>query len=192
MDSGAEKQNEQVSSTNPWVWPLDETRYDRTPIFTSAEQETLAAFVQRPRDRMVVVAMAEQQGTLARFLDPLCDALAVTQGEERFKIHSMYLFLRMCARWPSVLGLGARDLDTSPWYLHRQLLRHAQAREPDRLAPIYHRRGLPAQLLQRLPGLGRDRDGEPGVQSLWPRTRRGHHCADPGRQCTVGLQPKSA
>ncbi|TME07409.1 MAG: hypothetical protein E6I80_11670 [Chloroflexi bacterium] len=98
MDSGAEKQNEQVSSTNPWVWPLDETRYDRTPIFTSAEQETLAAFVQRPRDRMVVVAMAEQQGTLARFLDPLCDALAVTQGEERFKIHSMYLFLRMCAR----------------------------------------------------------------------------------------------
>jgi hypothetical protein len=98
MDKVDEQPDELASSNNVWVWPLDETRYDRTPILTSAEQEALASFVQRPRDRAVVVASACQQGILARLLDPVRDALAVTQGEERFKVHSTYLFLRMCAR----------------------------------------------------------------------------------------------
>src|SRR5260370_30816337 len=98
MGNAAEKQDELVASITSWVWPLDETRYDRTPIFTSAEREALASFVRRPRDRTVVVAMAEQQGTLARLLDPLRDALAVIQGAERLKMHRLYLSLRMCAR----------------------------------------------------------------------------------------------
>jgi integrase len=121
MGSGDEKQDELASSRDSWAWPLDETRYDRAPTLTRAEQEALAAFVQRPRDRMGVVAMAEQQGTLARLLGPLRDALAVIQGEERFKIHSTYLFLRMCARdgrpfwawegetWIRVLGTSTAD-----------------------------------------------------------------------------------
>lgn len=121
MNSSNEKHNQIASATNPWVWPLDETRYDRTPILTQEEQEALASFVQRPRDRAIAVAMASQQGILARLLDPLRDALAVMQGEERFKIHSTYLFLRMCARdgrpfwawereaWIGVLGTSTAD-----------------------------------------------------------------------------------
>ncbi len=121
MGSVAEKQDELASSSNSWAWPLDEARYDRTPILVSAEQEALASFVQRPRDRAVVVTIAEQQGTLARLLEPLRDALAVTQGEEQFEIHSLYLFLRMCARdgrpfwaweratWIRVLGTSTAD-----------------------------------------------------------------------------------
>jgi hypothetical protein len=124
MGNDAEKQDEQAHFPNPWVWPLDETRYDRTPLFTSAEQTALAAFVQRPRDRTVVVARAEQQGTLARLLAPLQDALAVTRGEERFKVHSLYLLLRMCARdgrpfwaweyetWIRVLGTSTASFFT--------------------------------------------------------------------------------
>ena len=92
-------------------------------------------------------------------------------GEERFKVHSTYLFLRMCARdgrpfwaweretWLRVLGISMAEFFT----MHKP-------GNPDRLAPIHHRGGLPARLLQRLAGIGRDRDGEPGVQSLWART----------------------
>src|SRR5260221_1219496 len=121
MNSIGDKHNTTASSTNPWVWPLDVMRYDRTPVLTKAEQEALAPFGQRPRDRSVVVAEACQQGTLARLIDPLRDALAVTQGEERLKIHSLYLFLRMCARngrpfwaweretWIGVLGTSTAD-----------------------------------------------------------------------------------
>jgi hypothetical protein len=62
MSYGGEKQAMPVSPVRPWVWPLDMTCYDRAPICTSAEREALAPFVQRPRDRAVVVAEACQQG----------------------------------------------------------------------------------------------------------------------------------
>src|SRR5258708_38757579 len=96
MNTVAEKRDETISSSSQWVWPLDTTHYDRTPILTQEEQKALASFVRRPRDRAVIVVEASLQGTLARLLDPLRDALSVTNGEERFKIHSTYLFLRMC------------------------------------------------------------------------------------------------
>src|SRR5260370_17637014 len=89
MGNAAEKQDELVASITSWVWPLDETRYDRTPIFTSAEREALASFVRRPRDRTVVVAMAEQQETLARLLAPLRDTLPLFQAQHRFNIRTL-------------------------------------------------------------------------------------------------------
>ncbi len=121
MSRVVEKQDALASSDTSWVWPLDETRYDRTPLLTKAEQEAVAAFTRKPRDRAVVVASAYQQGTLVRLLDPLRDALAVLHAEERLKIHSLYLVLRMCARdgrpfwaweretWIRVLGTSTAD-----------------------------------------------------------------------------------
>src|SRR6266496_3339185 len=97
MNTAAEKRDETVSPSNQWIWPLDVSSYDRTSILSQEEQKALASFVQRPRDRAAVVAEACQQGMLTRLLDPLRDALTVTNGEERFKVHSTYLFLRMCA-----------------------------------------------------------------------------------------------
>jgi len=46
MGSIAEKQDSLPSSATSWVWPLDETHYDRMPSLTKAEQEALAPFVQ--------------------------------------------------------------------------------------------------------------------------------------------------
>jgi len=42
MDKVDGKPNELASPNNLWVWPLDETRYDRIPILRKAEQEALA------------------------------------------------------------------------------------------------------------------------------------------------------
>ena len=98
MNTATQKRDETLAPPSPWIWPLDVSHYDQAPILTKAEQEALAAFVQRPRDRAVVVAGACRRGALVRLLDPLRDALAVTHGEERFRVHSTYLFLRMCAR----------------------------------------------------------------------------------------------
>jgi integrase len=121
MNTVAEKRGETGSPIDQWIWPLDVSRYDRTPLLSQQEQRAVAVFAQRPRDRAAVVAEACQQGTLARLLEPLRDALAVTHGEERFKVHSTYLFLRMCARdgrpfwawehetWLRVLGTSMVD-----------------------------------------------------------------------------------
>jgi len=98
MNTAAQKRGQTGSPSDQWSWPLDMSRYDRTPLLSQQEQRAVAVFAQRPRDRAAVVAEACQQGTLARLLEPLRDALAVTNGEERFKVHSIYLFLRMCAR----------------------------------------------------------------------------------------------
>jgi hypothetical protein len=112
------------SSSRQWMWPLDVTRYDRTLALSQDEREALMLFVKQPRDRATVVAKAEQQGKLARLIHPLRDALAVMEGEERLKIHSTYLFLRMCARdgrpfwawehetWVKVLSTSQADFFT--------------------------------------------------------------------------------
>ena len=121
MSNGVEKQDVLASSNTLWMWPLDETRYDRTPLLTTAEQEAIAVFSRQPRDRAVVVATAYQQGTLIRLLEPLHDALTIIHTEERLKIHSLYLVLRMCSRddrsfwawdretWIRVLGTSTAD-----------------------------------------------------------------------------------
>src|SRR5258706_15123337 len=79
MNNVNEKQSHSAPSINPWVWPLDVTCYDRTPVLTLEEQEALASFARKPRDRAVVIAKAYRLGTLARLLNPLRDALATTQ-----------------------------------------------------------------------------------------------------------------
>ena len=119
--NSVEKQDAFAASNTVWMWPLDETRYDRTPLLTTTEQEAIAVFARQPRDRAVVVASAYQQGTLIRLLEPLHDALTVIHTEERLKIHSLYLVLRMCARdgrpfwawdhetWIRVLGTSTAD-----------------------------------------------------------------------------------
>ena len=124
MGSDAEKQDELAHSPTTWVWPLDVTCYDRTPTLSQDEREALMLFVKQPRDRTAVVAKAEQQGKLIRLILPLRDALAVMEGEERLKIHSTYLFLRMCARdgrpfwawehetWVKVLSTSQADFFT--------------------------------------------------------------------------------
>ena len=121
MSNSVEKQDAFAASNTVWMWPLDETRYDRTPLLTTTEQEAIAVFARQPRDRAVVVASAYQQGTLIRLLEPLHDALTVIHTEERLKIHSLYLVLRMCARdgrpfwawdhetWIRVLGTSTAD-----------------------------------------------------------------------------------
>ncbi len=98
MNTAAQKRGQTGSPSDQWSWPLDVSRYDRTPLLSQQEQRAVAVFAQRPRDRAAVVAEACRQGTLARLLEPLRDALAVTHGEERFKVHSTYLVLRKCAR----------------------------------------------------------------------------------------------
>jgi integrase len=121
MNIAAQKRGETGSPSDQWNWPLDVSCYDRTPLLSQEEQRAVALFAQRPRDRALVVAKACQQGTLARLLEPLRDALAVTHGEERFKAHSTYLVLRMCARdgrpfwaweretWIRILGTSMAD-----------------------------------------------------------------------------------
>ena len=79
-----------------WRWLIDVTRYDRTPELTETEREALMLFVKPPRDRAAVVQRAREQGQLARLINPLQDALNVLEGEERLKIHTLYLFLRLC------------------------------------------------------------------------------------------------
>ena len=56
-----EKQTMSVLPASPWAWPLDVTRYDQTPTLSQEEQAALTRFVQKPRDRAVVVTTAEQQ-----------------------------------------------------------------------------------------------------------------------------------
>lgn len=98
MSHDAERHTMSILPVRQWVWPLDVTRYDQTPTLSQAEQAALARFAHKPRDRAVVVAEAEQQGTLARLIEPLRDAFAMMEGgEERLKTHSIYLLLRVCA-----------------------------------------------------------------------------------------------
>jgi integrase len=98
MNKVDEKHKGAPSSTNTWMWPLDVTRYDRTPTLTQDEREALMLFVKPPRDRALVVARAEESGRVARLISPLREALTVIEGEERQKRHTLYLFLRMCGR----------------------------------------------------------------------------------------------
>lgn len=112
-----------VSSGTAGPWPLDITRYDRTAILTLAEREALAVFVRKPRDRAVVVATAEREGTLTRLLRPLRDALAALPADERTRIHSVHLFLRMCARdgrpfwaWDNETWLRVLGTSTSSFF----------------------------------------------------------------------------
>ncbi len=107
-----------------WRWPIDLTRYDRTPEFIEGEQDALASFAKTHQDRAVVVARAEQQGQLARLIRPFRDALAAMEGEERLKINTLHLYLRMCARdgrpfwawenetWLKVLSTSQADFFT--------------------------------------------------------------------------------
>lgn len=107
-----------------WRWPIDVTRYDRTPELIEAERDTLTVFTRTYQDRAVVVARAEQQGQLARLIGPLRDALAVMESEERLKINTLHLYLRMCARdgrpfwaweyetWLKVLSTSQADFFT--------------------------------------------------------------------------------
>ena len=81
-----------------WCWPIDLTRYDRTPAFIEGEQDALTSFAKTHQDRAVVLARAERQGQLTRLIQPLRDALAVMESEERLKINTLHLYLRMCAR----------------------------------------------------------------------------------------------
>jgi hypothetical protein len=87
-----------VSSKHPskWIWPIDLIRYDRTPEFIGREQDALASFAKTHQDRAVVVARAEQQGQLTRLIQPLRDNLAIMESEERLKINTLHLYLRMC------------------------------------------------------------------------------------------------
>jgi integrase len=91
--------NDTLSREHPsrWRWPIDVTRYDRTPKLTETEREALTRFVKPPRDRAAVVEKAREQGQLARLINPLQDALNALEGEERLKIHTLYLLLRLCA-----------------------------------------------------------------------------------------------
>src|SRR5690348_16627303 len=86
----------------PWSrqasWPLDLSRYDRTPTLSPEERQALAAFALPRQDRAVVIATAEQQGKLARLLFPARDALAVLEGDALLKTYSLHLLLRMCTR----------------------------------------------------------------------------------------------
>src|SRR5260221_3597460 len=99
MSHDAERHTMSILPVRQWLWPLDVTRYDQTPTLSQADQAALARFAHKPRDRAVVVAEAEQQGTLARLIEPLRDAFAMMEGgEERLKTHSLYLLLRVCAQ----------------------------------------------------------------------------------------------
>ena len=118
MNHANETHTMSPNSSRQWMWPLDVTRYDRTPALSQDEREALMLFVKQPRDRAAVVAKAEQQGKLARLIHPLRAALAVMEGEERLKMHSTYLFLRMCARdgrpfWAWEHGTWVKVLSTS-------------------------------------------------------------------------------
>jgi hypothetical protein len=118
--------NDPLAPEHPsrWRWPIDVTRYDRTPELIEAEPEALTLFTRTYQDRAVVVARAEQQGQLARLIGPLRDALAVMESEERLKINTLHLYLRMCARdgrpfwaweyeiWLKVLSTSQADFFT--------------------------------------------------------------------------------
>ncbi len=107
-----------------WIWPIDVSRYDRTPELIEAERDALTFFTRTHQDRAIVVARAEQQGQLARLIRPLRDALAVMESEERLKINTLHLYLRMCARdgrpfwtweyevWLKVLSTSLADFFT--------------------------------------------------------------------------------
>jgi integrase len=118
MNTADEKLALPTSPDSGWRWPIDVTRYDRTPELTATEREALLLFVKPPRDRAVVVEKAQQQGRLARLMQPLRDALNVLEGEERLKIHSLYLLLRLCANfgrsfWAWEYGTWLQVLATS-------------------------------------------------------------------------------
>ena len=113
-----------ISLGNGWQWPIDLTRYDRTPEFMGREQDELASFAKTHQDRAVVVARAEQQGHLTRLIQPVRDALATMESEERLKTNTLHLYLRMCARdgrpfwaweyeiWLQVLSTSMTDFFT--------------------------------------------------------------------------------
>src|SRR5215467_5638352 len=119
-------ENDPLSPAHPsrWRWPNDVTRYDRTPELIEAERDALTFFSRTHQDRAVVVARAEQQGQLARLIRPLRDALVVMESEERLKINTLHLYLRMCARdgrpfwaweheiWLKVLSTSQADFFT--------------------------------------------------------------------------------
>ncbi len=125
MSSVANVCSDSLPSLSRWIWPLDLSRYDRTPLLTLSEQEALVAFTWLRHDRAVIVATAYQQGELARLMQPLRDALAAMEGEERLKVYSTHLLLRMCARenrpfwawehaaWVRVLGTSMVDFFTT-------------------------------------------------------------------------------
>jgi hypothetical protein len=79
----SEDEKQTLSPDRSFHWPIDVTRYDRTPELSSAEREALKLFVKPPRDRAIVVERACQQGHFARLPGQLQDALAVVEGEER-------------------------------------------------------------------------------------------------------------
>jgi integrase len=98
MSIQKEKNAQPTLMRDDWQWPIDLTRYDRTPEFIGREQDALASFAKTHQDRAVVVARAEQQGHLTRLIQPVRDALATMESEERLKINTLHLYLRMCAR----------------------------------------------------------------------------------------------
>jgi hypothetical protein len=141
MSTEDEKQVVPASPDGDWRWPIHVTRYDRSPELTNVEQEALRLFVKPPRDRAVVLARAEQQGTLARLIQPLQDALGALEGEERLKTNTLYLYLRMCARdGRSWWAWEYEDLAQSALYLAGQLFCHAQAWQSHRFTPIQSER----------------------------------------------------
>ncbi len=125
MDQGNERRNKDLPPVISWVWPIDETHYDRNATLSQKELEALAPFLQpRPRDRATVLATSEQRGALVPLIRPLRDAFQAVEGEERLKTHGVYLLLRMCARdgrpfwswehatWLAVLGTSRDGFST--------------------------------------------------------------------------------
>ncbi len=115
----------------PWSrqasWPLDLSRYDRTPTLSTEERQALAAFAVPRQDRAAVIATAERQGKLERLLLPVRDALAVLEGDALLKTYSLHLLLRMCARegqtwwaWDQATWVRMLGTSTANFYITHQ------------------------------------------------------------------------
>ncbi len=91
-------QGQPVGLAHQWQWPLDVTRYDRTTTLSEPELRALACFGGEPQDRADLSMPTDTHLVLARLIAPLRDAVAVVEGEERMKIHSIRFLLSMCER----------------------------------------------------------------------------------------------
>jgi len=98
MSSGETIRSDSHHESNYGTWSLDLNQYDRTPTFSLVELEALVAFTKLRCDRVVIVDQAHMQGSLARLMQPVRDALALVEGEEQHKMYCTHLLLRMCAR----------------------------------------------------------------------------------------------
>lgn len=65
-----------LKTQEPWQWPLDISRYDRSPALTESETAFLQSFAQQLGDGRQAPPQAELREALPRLLAPLCDALA--------------------------------------------------------------------------------------------------------------------